>query len=67
VELLASEWNIHYPILLDPYHVAVSQYVKPRLAIPATIIIDAKGKIYFESIGYDKKTIPRIEKVLRKL
>ncbi len=67
VEEVIKEWNIEYPVLLDPYQVAINQYAKSKLAVPATFILDNKGKIRFEAIGFEKNTIQKMEKVLNKL
>ena len=67
VEEVIREWNIEYPVLLDPYQVAIKQYAKSKLAVPATFILDNKGKIRFEAIGYEKDTIQKMEKVLFKI
>lgn len=67
LESLVKEWGIKHPVLLDSYQVAINQYAKSKVAVPATIIIDAKGRIRFESVGYEKDTIQKMEKVLKKL
>ena len=67
VEEVIKEWNIEHPVLLDPYQVAISLYANSKLAVPATFILDNKGKIRFEAIGYEKDTIQKMEKVLNKL
>ena len=67
VEAVIKEWNIEHPVLLDPYQVAINLYAKSKLAVPATFILDNKGSIRFEAIGYGKDTIQKMEKVLNKL
>jgi thiol-disulfide isomerase/thioredoxin len=67
VEEVIKEWNIEYPVLLDPYQVAISLYAKSKLAVPATFLLDNKGKIRFEAIGFEKDTIEKLEKVLLKI
>lgn len=67
VEKLVVEWKIESTVLLDPYQIALKQYLKPKLAIPATILINEKGNIVFESIGYEKNTIGKIIKGLDSL
>lgn len=67
LEWVAKDWNIENLVLLDSYQIAIHQYAKSKLAIPATFILDAKGKIQFESVGYDKNTITKIRNVLDKL
>jgi len=67
VESIIRDWNIKHLVLLDSYQVAINQYVKSKVAVPTTIIIDANGKIRFESTGYDKTTIKKIQRVLKEL
>ncbi len=67
VEQLIVDWKIDSMVLLDPYQVALKQYLKPKLAIPATILINETGNIVFESIGYEKNTIGKIQKGLESL
>lgn len=66
VSELAREWGLESAILLDVYQVAAKKYI-PGLQVPATYLIDTSGIIAYKSIGYTKKTLPDLEKQLRKL
>lgn len=53
--------------LLDIYQVGAEAYIKPKLSVPASFLIDKKGNIVFESVGFENDTIEKIEKAVKKL
>jgi len=52
---------------LDIYQVGAEAYIKPKLSVPASFLIDKKGHIIFESVGFENDTIEKIEKAVKKL
>jgi len=54
---------INYTCLLDIYQKSIKKY-SPLLTIPAFFLVDKKGKIKYESIGYKAESINSFEKYL---
>jgi thiol-disulfide isomerase/thioredoxin len=59
VEKQIKERNITKTVLLDTYQAAVQQYTKAA-EVPATFLINEKGEIKMELIGFYKDTINRL-------
>lgn len=67
VKLAIEEFKISQYSLLDIYQSAATSYIKPTLVVPASVIIDKKGKIVYESIGFETNTISNLEKKSKNL
>ena len=67
VKLAIEEFKIAKYSLLDIYQSAATSYIKPTLVVPASVIIDKKGKIVYESIGFETNTISNLEKKSKNL
>jgi thiol-disulfide isomerase/thioredoxin len=67
VDSLVEEFQIAEQTLLDPYQVAAKKYIKPKVLVPANILIDKDGTILFESKEYNETTILDIEKIIKKI
>lgn len=64
VEQKIAEFGIASNSLLDTNKVAAAEYIKPKLSVPANIIINKKGILVYEAIGYKEDTISKITKII---
>lgn len=67
VQEFIIQYNIANHSYLDPYQVAAKELLKPKTAIPANLVIDKKGNILLNLLGFRETTIEEISQVIGKL
>ena len=64
-EAKAKEMMVGFGIedrsLLDQHRVAAEEFIKPKLSVPANIVINKEGTIVYESLGYRADTIKKLK------
>ncbi|MCB1175133.1 MAG: TlpA family protein disulfide reductase [Leptospiraceae bacterium] len=66
VQKKVADWGISETVLLDIYQIAAKKYV-PSLSVPATFLVNSKGQIFYQSIGYNRNTIRNLQAKLQLL
>jgi thiol-disulfide isomerase/thioredoxin len=59
-EMMAG-FGIEDRSLLDQHRVAAEEFIKPKLSVPANIVINKEGTIVYESLGYRADTIKKLK------
>jgi thiol-disulfide isomerase/thioredoxin len=59
-EMMAG-FGIEDRSLLDQHRVAAEEFIKPKLSVPANIVINKEGTIIYESLGYRADTIKKLK------
>jgi thiol-disulfide isomerase/thioredoxin len=63
---MLQELNISEVYLLDAYQVVLRKY-NPLLSVPATYLIDSKGRIIFTAVGDNPGTMEKLAGEVKKL
>jgi len=63
---MLAEIGINHDYLLDMYQKNVVKYT-PEMKVPSTFLVNKKGDIVFQTIGFHEKTLENLEKAIQKL
>ena len=65
VKQRVKEWGVTQTVLMDKFQITVKKYT-PKMKVPSTFLIK-DGNIAYSSLGYNEKTIAKLEKEIQKL
>ena len=58
---MIADFGIADRSLLDQHRVAAEEFIKPKLSVPANIVINKKGIVIYESNGYKTDMIKKLK------